>query len=109
MAWGELQNPQARETASGCSDQSTSRRRLLDGAAPRGFVRYPYYTVGEVASILCLSDDLIRSLFRNGKQGAVLEISNVRPGRRIYRTLLIPYETLAAFLTRFTKTSQDLS
>ncbi|MCX6545737.1 MAG: hypothetical protein NTV05_15155 [Acidobacteria bacterium] len=80
-----------------------SARPLLDFREPTGFVRYPYYTIREVTRILCISDDLVRSLFRNGKHGQVLEICNAKPGRRTYRTLLIPYSTLIVFIRRFSK------
>jgi hypothetical protein len=66
-------------------------------------VPYPYYTVNEVATIFSMSDDLVRRLFRNGRQGPVLEICNRRPGRRTYRIVLIPYGTVMCFITRFTK------
>ena len=81
----------------------SSARPLLDFREPTGFVRYPYYTIREVAHILCISDDLVRSLFRNGKHGQILEICNAKPGRRTYRTLLIPYSTLIVFIRRFSK------
>jgi hypothetical protein len=81
-------------------------RPVFDVGTPTGFVRYPYYSVQEVAEILCLSDDTIRALFRGGRHGRVLEIIDPKPGRRVYRTLLIPYATLVEFIRRFSKERQ---
>lgn len=79
-------------------------RPLLDPGQPDGFIRYPYYSVRDVATILTLSEDFVRRLFRAGKQGRVLEIYDFKRGKkRTYRTVLIPYVTLAAFLQRHTK------
>jgi hypothetical protein len=82
------------------------RRPVFDASNPAGFVRYPYYSVREVAQVLFLSDDAVRRLFRNGRQGRVLEIVDPKPGKRAYRTLLIPYATLAEFIRRFSKERQ---
>lgn len=79
------------------------RRPILDSNQPRGFVVYPYYATREVAEILSISDDYVRSLFRNGRQGRVLQICDPKPGRRRYEVLLVPYATLIAFIERFTK------
>jgi hypothetical protein len=81
-------------------------RPIIDFREPTGFSRHPYYTVREVADILCLSDDLVRELFRNGKHGRILEICNARPGKRTYSTLLIPYSTLIGFVGRSTRERQ---
>ena len=70
-------------------------RPLLSPTSQGRFVAYPFYSVAEVAFILGLSDDFVRALFRDGRHGPVIEICNRRPGRRIYRTLLIPYSTWA--------------
>ncbi len=78
-------------------------RPLLDPQVPEGFIRYPYYSVPEVAQILGVSGTFVRAVFRGGKHGRVLEIYNFKPGRRTYRTTLIPYPTLAAFIERFSK------
>jgi hypothetical protein len=77
-------------------------RPLLDVDQPSGFIRYPYYTVREVALVLSISEDFVRALFRSRRQGCILEIFNPRPGKRVYRTLLIPYQTLMAFINRHT-------
>jgi hypothetical protein len=81
-------------------------RPVFDVTTPTGFVRYPYYAVREVAQILGLSDDTVRALFRNGRQGRVPEIVDPKPGRRVYRTLLIPHTTLVEFMRRFSKDRQ---
>jgi hypothetical protein len=79
------------------------RRPLLDCTQPGGFVAYPYYAAREVAEILSVSDDYVRAVFRNGRQGRVLQICDPKPGRRRYEVLLVPYATLVAFINRFTK------
>jgi hypothetical protein len=79
------------------------RRPILDCAQPGGFVAYPYYATREVAEILSVSDDYVRTLFRNGRHGRVLQICDPKPGRRRYEVLLLPYATLIAFIDRFTK------
>ncbi len=79
------------------------RRPILDCDQPGGFIVYPYYAIKEVAQILSISDDYVRSLFRNGRHGRVLQICDPKPGRRRYELLLVPYATLIAFVERFTK------
>ncbi len=83
--------------------KKAASRPILDDHDPTGFLRYPYYTVGEVGRILSISDDLVRTLFRSGRHGRILEICNAKPGRRVYRTILIPYATLVQFIHRFSK------
>ncbi len=103
-----LVHPSAREVHR--EDAGVPRRRpakqhrpILDSDQPGGFVVYPYYATREVAAILSVSDDYVRSLFRNGRQGRVLQICDPKPGRRRYEVLLVPYATLIAFIERFTK------
>jgi hypothetical protein len=79
------------------------RRRLLDMSQNGSFAQYPYYTVKEVSAILGISPDGVRTLFREGRQGPVLQICSPKPGKRRYLTLLVPYHTLIRFLHRFTK------
>jgi hypothetical protein len=59
--------------------------------------------IKEVAEILSVSDDYVRSIFGNGRQAQVLQICDPKPGKRRYGGLLIPYATLIAFTERFTK------
>ena len=94
---GEIETGRRRPT------RTPLRRPLIDASQPNGFVRYPYYAVREVSAIFSMSDDLVRKLFRNGEQGAVLQICMQKPGKRAYRTLLIPYGTVQCFIARFTK------
>lgn len=84
------------------TDEPRAGRPLLDGDQPRGFVRYPYYTVKEVALVLAVSEDFVRALFRGGRHGCVPELVNPRPGKRDYRTVLIPYQTLVGFIDSHT-------
>ncbi len=94
------------ETSAAKRTRGGRRRPVFDVGTPAGFVRYPYYSVREVAQIFCLSDNTVRALFRNGRQGRVLEIFDPKPGKRVYQTLLVPYVTLVEFIRRFSKERQ---
>ncbi len=57
-----------------------------------------FYTVPEVASILNRSDDLVRKLFRH--EADCVKLSEPKPGKRAYMTLLIPGWVLKRALRR---------
>lgn len=97
---------QAPENSTAKRPRGGRHRPVFDVGTPAGFVRYPYCSIREVAQILCSSDDTVWALFRNGRHGRVLEIIDPKPGKRIYRTLLIPYATLVELIRRFSKDRQ---
>jgi hypothetical protein len=83
-------------------------RPLFDSDHPQfvaeyGFVRWPWYRVQEAQLILGLSDDTVRRLFRSLRYGPILEPTSQEKGKRRWRQLLIPFETLAAFIERHLK------
>lgn len=55
-----------------------------------------HYRVVEVAKMIALSSDKVRRLFEH--EPGVVVLGSRKPGRRIYRTLLIPHSVLVRVL-----------
>lgn len=79
---------------------NSSQRPLFDRSQPYGVIFYPYYRVPEVSLILGIGPDKVRSLFRDGFFGEVhrVEAQRLRPRKRNYTTIFVPYQTLVRFL-----------
>ena len=79
---------------------TSGARPLFDRNQPKGVIFYPVYRVVEVAQIMGIGPDKVRSLCREGYFGPVIRIENqaLRPHKRNHTTVLIPANSLLPIL-----------